>query len=92
MTEAGGPKPGDSIAGYVLEAQIGQGGMAIVCRARDERLGRPVALKLLAPGLAADGGFRQRFIRESRAAAAVDHPNKLRARFTGHYRDAEVSG
>jgi serine/threonine protein kinase len=68
-------QPGDKIAGYVLEAQIGEGGMAVVFRARDEGLGRPVALKLLAPGLASDDGFRQRFIRESRAAAAVDHPN-----------------
>jgi serine/threonine protein kinase len=68
-------QPGERVAGYVLEAQIGAGGMAVVFRARDERLGRPVALKLLAAGLAADGGFRQRFIRESRAAAAVDHPN-----------------
>ena len=68
-------QPGGRIAGYVLEEQIGAGGMAVVFRARDERLGRPVALKLLAPGLAADAGFRQRFIRESRAAAAVDHPN-----------------
>jgi serine/threonine protein kinase len=68
-------QPGERIAGYVLEAQIGAGGMAVVFRARDERLGRPVALKLLAAGLAADGAFRQRFIRESRAAAAVDHPN-----------------
>jgi serine/threonine protein kinase len=49
--------------------------MAVVYRARDERLGRQVALKLLAPGLAADTEFRNRFIRESRAAAAVDHPN-----------------
>jgi Protein kinase domain len=68
-------QPGERIAGYVLEAQIGAGGMAVVFRARDERLGRAVALKLLAPGRAADGEFRQRFIRESRAAAAVDHPN-----------------
>ena len=49
--------------------------MAVVYRATDERLGRRVALKLLAPALAQDTGFRQRFIRESRAAAAVDHPN-----------------
>ena len=49
--------------------------MAVVFRASDERLGRTVALKLLAPGLAGDGGFRERFIRESRAAAAVDHPH-----------------
>jgi hypothetical protein len=67
--------PGDRIAGYRLEEQIGQGGMAVVYRALDERLDRRVALKLLAPGLAADNAFRTRFIRESRAAAAVDHPN-----------------
>jgi serine/threonine protein kinase len=67
--------PGDKVAGYRLEEQIGQGGMAVVYRAYDERLDRRVALKVLAPGLAADNAFRTRFIRESRAAAAVDHPN-----------------
>src|SRR5215467_4222385 len=67
--------PGDKVAGYRLEEKIGQGGMAVVYRAYDERLERLVALKLLAPGLAADTAFRTRFIRESRAAAAVDHPN-----------------
>ena len=67
--------PGDQIAGYRLEEQIGQGGMAVVYRAHDDRLDRRVALKLLAPGLASDTAFRTRFIRESRAAAAVDHPN-----------------
>jgi Tol biopolymer transport system component len=66
---------GSVVAGYRLEEQVGAGGMAVVFRARDERLGRPVALKLLAPGLAADAGFRLRFIRESRAAAAVDDPH-----------------
>jgi Protein kinase domain len=66
---------GDRIAGYRLEEQIGRGGMAVVYRALDERLDRRVALKLLAPGLANDTAFRTRFIRESRAAAAVDHPN-----------------
>jgi serine/threonine protein kinase len=63
------------IAGYRLEQRIGAGGMAVVFRARDERLGRLVALKILAPGLAADDGFRQRFVRESRAAALVDDPH-----------------
>jgi len=66
---------GSRIAGYVLEEQIGQGGMAVVFRAHDERLDRRVALKILAPVLAADQEFRQRFIRESRAAAAVDDPH-----------------
>src|SRR6202046_277014 len=64
--------PGSRVAGYLLESQIGAGGMAVVFRARDERLSRMVALKVLAPALAADDSFRQRFIRESRAAAAVD--------------------
>ena len=63
------------IAGYRLEQRIGAGGMAVVFRARDERLGRLVALKILAPGLAADHEFRQRFVRESWAAAAVDDPH-----------------
>jgi serine/threonine protein kinase len=66
---------GSRIAGYRLEQQIGAGGMAVVFRAVDERLGRRVALKLLAPALSADDAFRQRFIRESRAAAAVDDPH-----------------
>ncbi len=71
----GGIGPGSRIAGYLLEEQIGQGGMAVVFRAHDERLDRTVALKILAPALAADEAFRQRFIRESRAAAAVDDPH-----------------
>jgi serine/threonine-protein kinase len=66
---------GSRVGGYLLEEQIGQGGMAVVFRALDERLGRQVALKILAPALAADDAFRQRFIRESRAAAAVDDPH-----------------
>ena len=70
----GGFAAGSQIAGYQLEEQIGRGGMAVVFRAHDPRLDRRVALKILAPGLAHDDAFRQRFIRESRAAAAVDHP------------------
>ena len=66
---------GSLIAGYRLEERVGAGGMAVVFRARDERLGRLVALKILTPALAEDDAFRQRFIRESRAAAAVDDPH-----------------
>jgi DNA-binding beta-propeller fold protein YncE/tRNA A-37 threonylcarbamoyl transferase component Bud32 len=71
----GGLGPGSVIAGYRLDEQIGRGGMAVVYRAWDSRLERRVALKILAPELARDDEFRQRFIRESRAAAAVDHHN-----------------
>jgi serine/threonine protein kinase len=72
---SGGLAAGSQVAGYKLERQIGAGGMAVVFLARDERLQRQVALKILDPALAADEEFRNRFIRESRAAAAVDDPN-----------------
>jgi serine/threonine protein kinase len=66
---------GTRIAGYRLEREIGRGGMAVVYRARDERLGRLVALKILAPALAGDEEFQRRFTSESQAAAAVDDPH-----------------
>jgi Protein kinase domain len=66
---------GVQVAGYRLAEQIGWGGMAVVYRALDVRLDRWVALKILAPEIARDESFRQRFISESRAAAAVDHPH-----------------
>jgi len=68
-------RPGSLVAGYRLETRIGAGGMAVVFRARDERLGRLVAIKLLGPAFASDPGFRRRFIAESRAAAVVDDPH-----------------
>jgi serine/threonine protein kinase len=74
-TVPGGLAAGSQIAGYTIEEQIGRGGMAVVYRASDTRLSRHVALKILAPELASDAGYRQRFLREMRAAAAVDHPN-----------------
>src|SRR5215470_2331633 len=75
LPAAAAVSPGDKVGGYRLEEKIGQGGMAVVYRAYDERLERRVALKLLAPNLTADAAFRARFLRESRAAASVDHPN-----------------
>jgi serine/threonine protein kinase len=66
-----GLAPGSRVAGYLLEKLVGVGGTAAVFRARDERLGRVVALKLLA----GDEGVRRRFTREARAVAAVDHPH-----------------
>jgi len=66
---------GHRLAGYRLEKLIGRGGMAVVYRAEDLRLGRIVAVKLLAPELARNDVFRERFARESRIAASIDHPN-----------------
>jgi serine/threonine protein kinase len=70
-----GLAPGSLLAGYRVESRIGAGGMAMVLRARDEALGRTVALKILPPALAGGTEYRERFIRESRAVAAVDHPH-----------------
>ncbi len=72
---AAGFPAGARVAGYRLDEQIGRGGMAVVYRAYDLQLDRQVALKILDPALAEDREFQQRFIRESKAAAAVDHPH-----------------
>ncbi len=72
---AAGFAAGSLLGGYRLEEQVGAGGMAVVFRARDERLDRLVALKIMTPAMGSDDMFRQRFIRESRAAAAVDDPH-----------------
>jgi len=68
---------GTRFADYRIEAEVGRGGMGVVYRAIDTRLDRPVALKLIAPELAEDPRFRERFLRESRLAAAIDHGNVL---------------
>jgi serine/threonine protein kinase len=67
--------PGTEISRFRVESLIARGGMGVVYRALDHRLERPVALKLLAPELSDNARFRDRFVRESRLAAAVDHPN-----------------
>src|SRR4051794_36529650 len=69
--------PGSVVGNYTVEEQIGRGGMGVVYRARDGRLGRHVALKVLSAETADDVQFRERFLRESRAAASIDHPNVL---------------
>ncbi|MFD5461943.1 serine/threonine-protein kinase [Kitasatospora sp. NPDC127059] len=66
---------GRQVADYRLEQEIGRGGMAVVYRAKDLRLGRTVAVKLLAPELARNEVFRLRFMHESEAAAGIDHPH-----------------
>jgi ABC-type branched-subunit amino acid transport system substrate-binding protein/streptogramin lyase len=67
--------PGTTFAGYRVESLVGRGGMGVVYRAWDQSLERHVALKLIAPELAQDERFRARFLRESRLAASLDHPN-----------------
>jgi serine/threonine protein kinase len=68
---------GALIAGYRVDGLAGHGGMGVVYRATQLSLGRTVALKLIAPALAGDRHFRERFERESRLAASIDHPNVL---------------
>jgi YVTN family beta-propeller protein len=69
------PRIGSELAAYRIEALVGRGGMGVVYRAHDLALDRSVALKLLTPELADDVPFRERFLRESRLAASLEHPN-----------------
>src|SRR3954462_15991789 len=69
--------PGDVFADHRVEAVAGRGGMGVVYRAVHLALERVVALKLIAPALAGDPDFRARFVRESRAAASIEHPNVI---------------
>jgi serine/threonine-protein kinase len=66
---------GDLLAGYRVVALAGGGGMEEIYRARDERLSRDVALKVLSRTYVDDPAFRERLVRESRLAASLDHPN-----------------
>ena len=60
---------------YLLERELGRGGMATVHLARDSELDRPVAVKVLAAHLSGDEDLRERFVREARMAAGLSHPN-----------------
>jgi eukaryotic-like serine/threonine-protein kinase len=67
--------PGVRVGHYEIVARIGAGGMGEVYKARDTRLGRVVAIKVLPPGVSADPERRHRFEREAHAVAALNHPN-----------------
>jgi Protein kinase domain len=73
MTPA--PRIGTAFAGYHIEGLLGHGGMGVVYRAEHPRLGATIALKVMEPELAMDEAFRERFVREARAAARIRHPN-----------------
>jgi serine/threonine-protein kinase len=69
--------PGDEFGPYRIESVLGRGGMGTVYLATHERLERRVAVKVIAPALADEPDFRARFLRESRLAASLDHPNVI---------------
>jgi serine/threonine protein kinase len=81
---------GAHVGGFRVDSLIARGGMGVVYRATDLRLQRPVALKLLAPELVADSTFRDRFLRESQLAAAIDHPNIIPIYEAGEADDVHV--
>jgi serine/threonine-protein kinase len=66
---------GSEFAGCRIEAVLGRGGMGVIYRATELRLGRPVALKLIATEQASDPDVRERFEREARMTASIEHPN-----------------
>jgi hypothetical protein len=70
-----GLSSGDLFAGYVVEDELSRGGMGVVYRAAELRPERTIALKVIAPELAAEAQFRTRFLRESQLAATIEHPH-----------------
>ena len=78
------------IAGLEIGPEIGRGGMGVVLRAHDPNLDRPRAVKLLGPERSADAAFRERFRRESRLAAAIEHPNVVPVYAAGETTDGRL--
>jgi serine/threonine-protein kinase len=83
---------GERVGRYVAEEHLGGGGMGIVYRARDPELGRAVALKFLPPHLAASEEADQRFAREAKAAASLDHPHIATIYEIGRVEAGEAQG
>ncbi len=87
MTVAAELQVGDVFAGHRIDGVTGRGGMGVVYRATQLDLQRTIALKLIAPSLAMDPDFRDRFIRETRTAANIDHPNVIPVFYAGEEQD-----
>jgi serine/threonine protein kinase len=83
---------GSVLAGYRIESLLGRGGMSVVYLAEHVRLGRKVALKVLAAPLANDDNFRERFVRESQRAAELDHPNVIPIYDAGEVEGGDADG
>src|SRR3954470_7324170 len=79
-------EPGSVFAGHRIEAVAGRGGMGVVYRATQLALERTVALKVIAPGLLEVESVRRRFVRESKVAASLDHPNVIPMYYAGEER------
>src|SRR5437870_373966 len=77
--------PGSQLGGYRIDQLIGRGGMGMVYRATNVALKRIYALKVLAPELADDDQFRERFKREMRIAAQLNHPNVIGIHYAGEH-------
>jgi serine/threonine-protein kinase len=75
MDTSADPRIGQVIAGYRIESRIGRGGMGVVYRAEHLNLRRSAAIKIIAPEYTEAKGFRERFEREARISAALQHPN-----------------
>ena len=78
------PAPGTDVGSYHIEAELGHGGMGVVFRALDSRLGRPVAIKFLSSALA-DASTRRRFQREAQTASSLSHPHILTVHDVGEF-------
>jgi len=86
------PAPGTELGGYVISTEIGRGGMSTVYLAEQISLGRKVALKILSADLAEDDEFRRRFVKESRLAAGLEHPNIVPVYDAGEAEDGDLVG